>query len=99
MKTNQPREKISIKQADKEVPTEILADAIVSIAAGIRKLRSGRLNDRALFLLIQDAAPNTSSRYGRQQPLSMKDIRAVFEGIDSLEATYLRRSTKEGVKS
>lgn len=85
--------KIIVKQpvppAD-EVPTEILADSIVAIAAGMKKLRSGRLNDRALFLLIQDAAPTTGGKYARS-PLSIKNIRAVFDGIESLEQTFLKK--------
>jgi hypothetical protein len=40
-----------------EIPTEILADNIKSISESMKKLRSGRLNDRALHLLIQHAAP------------------------------------------
>lgn len=73
---------------EKEVPTEVLAESIVSMAAGIRKLRAGRLNDNALHLLIQNAAPSVGRGY---TPLSLKQIRAVFAGIDALEATYLKK--------
>lgn len=67
----------------KEVPTEVLSSAIVSIADGIKKLRSGRLNDRALFLLIQHASPGSN--------LSQRDIKAVLSGIESLERIYLKK--------
>ena len=81
---------VSIKRGspEKEVPTEILADSIVAMAAGIRKLRSGRLTDSALFLLIQSAAPTVGRNY---KPLSLKEIKAVFAGIDALEASYIRK--------
>jgi hypothetical protein len=81
--------KIAVKQnPEKEVPTEVMAESIVSLAAGIRKLRTGRLNDRALFLLIQDAAPTVGRNNTK---LSMRDIKAVFDGIDSLEGAFLRK--------
>lgn len=86
---------VTVKQPDTdEVPTEVLAESIITIAQGIRKLRNGRLNDRALFLLIQDAAPSVGSRYGRT-PVSLKEIRAVIDGIDSLEATFIRKKSTE----
>ena len=83
--------KIIVKQnPEAEVPTEVLAESIKAISEGMRRLRSGRLNDRALFLLIQDAAPNTGGKY-RSAPLSIKQIRAVIEGIDQLAAAFLRK--------
>lgn len=67
------------------VPTEVLAKDIKAIAEGVRKLRTGpnTLSDRALFLLIQDAAPNK---------VSLATIADVFTGIDLLERKYVRRS-------
>ncbi len=88
--------KIAVKQSEdktKEVATEVMASSIVAIAEGMRKLRSGRLNDKALFLLIQSAAPSVGGR-GGYAPISIKDIKAVFEGIDSLESTFLRKPAK-----
>lgn len=84
--------KIEVKQKpENEVPTEVLASSIVEISNGIKKLRSGRLNDRALFLLIQDAAPNGgggSRGYGK---VGIREIKAVLEGIENLEAAFLRK--------
>lgn len=75
--------KVVVKQEPgNEVPTELIAHCILVIAEGVRKLRSGRLNDRALHLLIQHAAPES---------VSIRDIKAVFAGIEALEATYLRK--------
>ena len=84
--------KVTVKQSadqTKAVPVEILASSIIAIADGVRKLRSGPLNDRALCLLIQHAAPNVGGR-GYSQ-LSIKEIRAVFEGIDNLKTSYIKK--------
>lgn len=62
---------------------EVIAKNIRAIAEGVRCLRAGPLNDRALFLLIQHAAPIS---------LGVREIKAVFEGIDALDATYLRKA-------
>jgi len=86
--------KLVLKQdAEKPVPVEIIADSIVSISDGLRKLRAGRLNDRALILLIQHASPMAGA--GRlRKPISAKEVRAVLEGIESLEREYLKPKPK-----
>lgn len=82
---------VVVKQnPDEEVPTEVLADAVVAISQGIKKLRSGRLNDRALVLLITDAAPTTKKGYQRIS-VRPRDVRAVLDGIESLEAAFIRK--------
>ncbi len=90
---NKTNPSVQIKQMeDNPIPTEVIADSIIAISDGIRKLRAGRLNDNALFLLIQHAAPNPhSGRFGSPRSLSIKDIRAVINGIESLEKTYLKK--------
>ena len=88
--------KVTVKQPDppaKEISVEVLASSIVSISEGIKKLRAGRLTDRALFLLVQNAAPNVGGRYN-QSPVSMRDIKAVFEGIDNLETAFIKKAAK-----
>lgn len=77
-----------MQQPDKEVPTEVLAQAIVDIADGIKRLRAGRLNEKALTLLIQHAAP-TKNRSGQRYGLS--EISDILDGIESLERTYVRK--------
>lgn len=72
-----------VQDAADSIPTEMLAKHIRTIAQGIRALRKGpnTLTDRALFLLIKDAAPAN---------LGLKDIAAVFKAIDDLERLYVR---------
>ncbi|MGM4891223.1 hypothetical protein [Tardiphaga sp. 839_C3_N1_4] len=84
----QVMKKVIVKQTGpNEIPTEVMANAIVAISEGIKKLRSGRLNDKALYLLIQHAAP-TGQNYGK---ISQREIKSVLEGIDALSATYLKK--------
>ena len=81
---------VKIKQADPEVATEVLADSIVAISQGIKKLRMGRLNDRALLLLIQDAAP-TIGKTSPKKHITQKEVKAVLDGIENLEKTFIRK--------
>lgn len=86
--------KVVVRQDEqKPVPVEVLAASIRSISDGIKKLRAGPLNDKAIVLLIQHAAPHVGGRSGYGQ-ISTKEIRAVIEGMDALEATYLKRKPK-----
>lgn len=78
---------VVLKQdVEKPVPLEVLAESIKVIAQGVSRLREGPLNDRALFLLIQHAAP---------MQLGIGTIKAVFDGIDALEHEYLRKKKKK----
>lgn len=72
-----------------EMPTEVLAEHIAAIAEGVRQLRNGRLNDRALILLIRHAVTPT---------ISAQAVKDVLTGIENLEAAYLRKpsSAKSG---
>lgn len=79
---------VVVKQDEtKPVPVEVLAESIKRMAEGVRKLRAGPLNDHALVLLIQHAAPTVDFRQ-----LNRKEIKSVLDGIDNLERTYLRKA-------
>lgn len=69
------------------VTTTVLANAIVAISEGVRKLQSSRIADRTLYLLIADAVPS----YGRNQTVGVREVKAVLEGIASLEARHLKK--------
>ena len=68
-----------VKPGDDPPPPEVIAQSIVDIAAGMKRLNAGRLNRNALVLLLHHA-----SRVG------MRDIERVLEGLDSLERLYLK---------
>lgn len=79
--------KVTVKQDElKPVPVEVLAASIKAISDGIVRLRAGPLNERALVLLIVNAAPTIG--YGKN--ISAKHVRAVLDGISSLEREYLK---------
>lgn len=85
-----PVKKVVVKQdAEKPVPVEVMAEAIIAISTGIKKLLAGPLNERCLLLLIQNAAPSIKGRFD-SAPITQKQIKAVLEGIGQLEREYLK---------
>jgi len=85
MKT--PKVKTTVNLENQETTIEVLADSIKSMSDGIKKLRAGRLNDKALFLLIQHAS---TSPYRNGLKVSITEIKSVLGGIADLERTYLK---------
>jgi hypothetical protein len=83
---------VKVVQGEEPMPVEIIADHIKTISEGMKKLLNGPLNEKALFLLIQNAAP--TFRNGRK--ISLTEISTVIEGIESLEKTYLRDKKQGG---
>lgn len=83
---------VKVIQNEKEVPTEIIAESILAISEGIKRLRNGMLNDKALVLLIQHAAPSVKYNGGK---LSATEVRAVLDGMESLERAYLTKGSKK----
>lgn len=73
-----------VAEGEKPIPVEIMAEAIIAISMGIKKLRSTRLNDKALHLLIQHATP-------LYPKITIREIKAVLEGIQDLERMYLKK--------
>ena len=70
--------KTKIIQPEKEIPTEVLAASIKEIADGMRKIRAGKLNERALLVLLHDATG-----------IRIPAIREVLEGLENLDKRYL----------
>lgn len=81
--------KVKQEEGKEEVPVEILATAIVHIAEGIKRLRAGRLSDKAILLLIQHACPAT---YHDPRP-TVATICKVLDAMEGLEATYLKKKS------
>ncbi len=61
-------------------PNIVIADEIKNISEGIRKLRGGRLNDKAIQILVSKASN-----------MSMAAVKRVMDGMESLESQYLRK--------
>jgi len=77
-----------VKNPEQPEPTAVIAEAILAISEGVKRLRASRLNDRALVLLIQHACPSVGKF--NQKPVSAKEVRSVLDGIESLEREYLK---------
>ncbi len=75
-----------VQDKEERVPNQVLATEIVSIAAGVRSLLSGGLNEDAVVVLVTNAIPKS---YG----ISEKTVRTViFAGLVGLEKKYLKNS-------
>lgn len=71
--------KVVQKEGEEEVPTEVIAQSIVQVSEAMKKLRSTRLTDRAIVLLIRD-------RTG----LAINEIERVLNAASSLANIYLK---------
>lgn len=68
-----------------EVPAEIIAQSIETIAAGMKKLNSTRLTRRALVILLAE-----------QSHVNRGDVIKVLDSLDQLERTWLKpKETKK----
>ena len=74
------KKSVKVKQdEEKPVPKEVLAQAIVDIAAAGKRLAGAKLNRKAIVLLL-----SYSSGVNRT------DVNAVLDSIADLEREYLR---------
>lgn len=70
---------VIITQTDEEIPAEIIAQSIVDLAEGMKKLNSTRLTRRAIVLLIHD-----------QSKVGKRDIEIVLNNLEQLEDLWLK---------
>lgn len=75
------KKKLAIKQSEEEVPFEVMAESIVQISRFVSHVKKSRLSEKALLVLV---AHSTGE--------SQKTIKTVLDGLEQLEATYLRKS-------
>ena len=64
-------------------PTEIIADAIIKISQAFERIKNGRLSQRALILLIQDAVGASFVSRGQ--------IKEVLECLPDLKNLYIKK--------
>lgn len=81
-----------VQDAKAPVPIEVMAESVRAISQGVKKLLAGPLSDKAIVLLIQNAAPSVG-RYPTRK-IGTVEVRAVLEGIESLERVYLKPKKK-----
>lgn len=70
---------------DKHVEPEVLAQAIVDVAAGAKKLLGSRLTERAVLVLIQDSITPF---------IGIREIKAVLYAASQLEDRYIKKAKK-----
>lgn len=62
---------------------DVIADVIEDIAEGMKRITSGKLNERAVILLIADASG-----------VGKTDVQKVLEGMEGLRRRFRRRNAK-----
>jgi hypothetical protein len=73
-------------------PISELTGEIELIADAMKRMRSTRLSDDTLYLLIQNAIGQNADTKYRQVPL--KTIRLVIEGIEALPVKCFKKEKK-----
>ncbi len=83
------KERKMTKQKDEFIEkVQTLKHEIKAIQKSISVLRKTGLGENIIYMLIQKAAPNIGGR-GGYSPISVKVIKAIMHGIDSLyEVTF-----------
>lgn len=62
---------------------DAMADAIDAIDEGMKRIRSGKMNERAILLLLADASG-----------LNKSEVLKVLEAMDGLKFRFRRRNAK-----
>lgn len=60
--------------------TDTIAAAVAEISDAVKRLRAGKLNDKALLLLISHASGQSQSA-----------VRAVLDGMEGMRIYYLKK--------
>lgn len=79
-----------MKIQDKKVDVlKVLEDEIVSLSDGIKRLRSGRLNDRAIVSLIWEAS-SVSNGY-QTRKVGKTEIKEILDAVENLPAFFFKK--------
>lgn len=70
-----------VGEGKEPVPTEIIAESIVEISQGMKRLRTGKLNDKAIGILLSHAT-------GLGQGVCL----TVLSALEDLEFQYVRKA-------
>ncbi len=86
-------DKNKVAKKSMEEAAETIANEIKSLAEGVRKLRSGRLNDKALVILLQEAATPVSYGFRTTRKVGKPEIRSVLDALNNLDLYFLKKKT------
>ena len=79
-----------VQNPEAPVSVEILAESIKAIADGMKKVLRGPLTKETIVLLVSANTPLVGSKYNKAH-VSKADVRAVLEGIETLDAKCLKK--------
>lgn len=68
-----------MRQSEQQRPDEMIADQIKAISDGTKRLMSGRLNKKALLLLLSHSSG-----------CSQRQVSSVLDSLQNLEKRYLK---------
>lgn len=74
-----PKKLTVVQDAEKPVEQEVLAQAIIDISAAMRKLSAGKLNRKAIVVLLAHATK-----------LRLFEITMVLDALEQLERDYCK---------
>jgi hypothetical protein len=74
---------VKVTQPEEPIAAEIIADSIVQIAEGMRRINSTRLTRKAIVILIQS-----------QSKVPRLDIEIVLNNLADLEKDWLKPATR-----
>lgn len=73
--------KVIQKEDSPAIAAEVTAQAIQEISTAMKKLRAGKLKDKAIALLIRGSVP---------QWISMGQIKIIMDALENLEKEYCK---------
>jgi len=74
------KQQLIVKQPEKAVPYEVMADSIVSISRFAKEINKSRLSEKAILVLVSHSTGE-----------SQKTIKNVLAGLEQLESEFVRR--------
>ena len=76
------KELVIKKDKEDPIPVEVMERAIVDLAAGFKRMKSSRLSEKAIILLVQHSAGTTV--------VTQAQVKAVLDSAANLDRTFLK---------
>ncbi len=75
--------KVVVRNNDENpIPTEIIAESIIKISDAITKMKSTKLTERAILILIRDSISGN---------IGLGDIKTVLDAAQDLSKNYIKK--------
>ena len=80
--------KVIVKRnEDSPEPVEIIAQSIIDLSNSVKRIMGGRLNRKAVVLLLQSACGATK--------ITKWQVELVLESLEDLRAIYIKKAEKQ----